>query len=438
MHFNQKPRSLESVCTLITDGSHFSPAPQVEGYPIVNAKDIPSGYINLDSCTNISKDDWDTLRKQNCAPAPGDVLLSKDGTIGRVVFYEYDLCVVALSSIAILRPNDSIDPNYLAQVLRSDAFRRQLLVLESGSALKRIILRDIKKLEFYFPDYKSEQTKIAEILSTVDRAIEQTEALIAKQQRIKTGLMQDLLTRGIDEHGNLRSEQTHEFKDSPLGRIPVEWKSPIIDELAVRVGSGVTPRGGESVYTKGGVLFIRSQNVHFGGLLLADVSYISQKIHDTMKRSEVFENDVLLNITGASIGRCCPMPAINCTANVNQHVCAIRLSKATQSDAGFLTAVIESSIGQNQILQFNAGGNREGLNYQQVRSFVIPWPKAEERQRLHTVIKESAEALKVSGHNLEKLRSLKTALMQDLLTGKKRVTALLTIVYESDNGKGVD
>ena len=144
-----------------------------------------------------------------------------------------------------------------------------------------------------------------------------------------------------------------------------------------------------------------------------------------MKRSEVFENDVLLNITGASIGRCCPMLAINYTANVNQHVCAIRLSKATQSDAGYLTAVIESSIGQNQILQFNAGGNREGLNYQQVRSFVIPWPKAEERQRLHTVIKESAEALKVSGYNLAKLHSLKTALMQDLLTGKKRVTPLL-------------
>ena len=64
----------------------------------------------------------------------------------------------------------------------------------------------------------AEQSKIAEVLSTVDRAIKQSETLIAKQQRIKTGLMQDLLTRGIDEHGNLRSEQTHKFKDSPLGR----------------------------------------------------------------------------------------------------------------------------------------------------------------------------------------------------------------------------
>ena len=70
----------------------------------------------------------------------------------------------------------------------------------------------------------TQQHQIAEILSTLDEAIEQTESLIAKQQRIKTGLMQDLLTRGIDEHGNLRFEQTHQFKDSPLGRIPVEWE----------------------------------------------------------------------------------------------------------------------------------------------------------------------------------------------------------------------
>ena len=82
------------------------------------------------------------------------------------------------------------------------------------------------------PTSKPEQTKIAEILSTVDRAIEQTEALIAKQQRIKTGLMQDLLTRGIDEHGNLRSEQTHKFKDSPLGRIPVEWDAKELGTVA--------------------------------------------------------------------------------------------------------------------------------------------------------------------------------------------------------------
>lgn len=77
------------------------------------------------------------------------------------------------------------------------------------------------------------------MLSTVDQAIEQTEELIAKQQRIKTGLMQDLLTRGIDEDGNLRSEETHEFKDSPLGRIPVEWEVEKLEELTIKIGDGM-------------------------------------------------------------------------------------------------------------------------------------------------------------------------------------------------------
>ena len=82
-----------------------------------------------------------------------------------------------------------------------------------------------------------EQAKIAEVLSTVDRAIEQTKALIAKHQRIRTGLMQDLLTRGVDEHGNLRSEQTHKFKDSPLERIPVEWEVRDLQSLLANVSS---------------------------------------------------------------------------------------------------------------------------------------------------------------------------------------------------------
>ena len=89
--------------------------------------------------------------------------------------------------------------------------------LGEGTTFAEISKSSLAKAEVVLPIDKAEQAKIAEVLSTVDRAIEQTEALIAKQQRIRTGLMQDLLTRGIDEHGDLRSEQTHEFKDSPLG-----------------------------------------------------------------------------------------------------------------------------------------------------------------------------------------------------------------------------
>lgn len=298
--------------------------------------------------------------------------------------------------------------------------------LGEGTTFAEISKKALAGVELNAPNCRAEQTKIAEVLSTVDRAIAQTEALIAKQQRIKTGLMQDLLTRGIDEHGQLRSEATHAFKDSPLGRIPVEWEVKEIDQLVSRVGSGVTPTGGEAVYAAEGVLFLRSQNVHFDGLRLDDVAYIPMRIHRSMPRSEVFENDVLLNITGASIGRCCRMSRIEGSANVNQHVCAIRLREVDEAHAGFLAAVLQSHIGQHQIKRMNAGGNREGLNYQQVRSFRIPWPTDDfEFTRIYKRI-EGMDAIGTGDSaSLGKLRSIKTALMQDLLTGKVRVTPLL-------------
>ena len=100
----------------------------------------------------------------------------------------------------------------------------ELLSTSHGSTMQHITRKELSHFAALLPSAIEEQTKIAEVLSTIDTAIEQTEALIAKQQRIKTGLMQDLLTKGIDEHGNIRSEATHTFKDSPLGRIPAEWE----------------------------------------------------------------------------------------------------------------------------------------------------------------------------------------------------------------------
>ncbi|MGK2934658.1 MAG: restriction endonuclease subunit S [Gemmatimonadaceae bacterium] len=351
---------------------------------------------------------------------PGAVLLSFKLTIGRVAVAGIPL--YTNEAIAGLEPS-GLSPAYLFYGLQHWDLLKGVDQAIKGATLNK---EKLKRIEFEYPTDESEQFSIAEILSTVDRALEQTEAAIAKQQRIKTGLVHDLLTLGIDECGNLRSQQAHEFKDSPLGRIPVEWDALAIQELATHVGSGVTPRGGADVYTKEGVLFIRSQNVHFGGLRLDDVAYLPQHVHVSMRRSEVFANDVLLNITGASIGRCCPMPAFVGTANVNQHVCAIRLrGQPTDADAGLLSAILESSIGQNQIAQFNAGGNREGLNFLQIRSFLISWPRMKsERDTSYNLIRESENTLTAFRNAARKLRLIKTGLMQDLLTGERRVTAL--------------
>ncbi|MEO0247705.1 MAG: restriction endonuclease subunit S, partial [candidate division WOR-3 bacterium] len=101
-----------------------------------------------------------------------------------------------------------------------------------GSGLEHLQKDDFKKsFQFSIPENPIEQQKIAEILETFDNAIEKTDKIIEKYKRIKQGLMQELLTKGIDEKGNIRSEKTHQFKDSPVGRIPVEWEVKRLGEI---------------------------------------------------------------------------------------------------------------------------------------------------------------------------------------------------------------
>ena len=286
----------------------------------------------------------------------------------------------------------------------------------------------IKNLYYFVPLPISEQYKIAQILSTVDDAIEQTEALIHKYQRIKQGLMQDLLTRGVDANGQLRQVAKLApslYKQNDDQWIPNEWTIRTIENLSIYVGSGITPKGGSEVYVSEGVMFIRSQNVTFEGLLLNDVAYIDDKIHRSMCRSEIFPFDVLINITGASIGRCCVFPDWFGRANVNQHVCAIRFASPDYYDSNYLSYVLSSWIGQSQIDKLNAGGNRQGLNYQQLRSFQIPWPEKNERKIIVDILKRNDELITIEKNNHLKILSLKQGLMQDLLTSKVRVNALL-------------
>ena len=159
----------------------------------------------------------------------GDVIITKDSEtpddigVPAVVTDSIDGLVCGYH-LALIRPrSDIVDSIYLAKQLSTAPIARYFALNASGSTRFGLPISAIEDTRIPVAP-KPEQTKIAEILSTVDRAIEQTKALIAKQQRIKTSLMQDLLTRGIDEHGNLRSEQTHQFKDSPLGWIPMEWE----------------------------------------------------------------------------------------------------------------------------------------------------------------------------------------------------------------------
>ena len=262
----------------------------------------------------------------------GDVIITKDSEtpddigVPAVVTDCVDGLVCGYHLALIRLRNSAINPIYLAKQLSTAPVSRHFASNATGSTRFGLPVSVIEDTRIPIAPI-AEQTEIAEILSTVDRAIEQTEALIAKQQRIKTGLMQDLLTRGIDEHGNLRSEQTHQFKDSPLGRIPMEWDVRKIESISDFVTSGA--RGWAKHYSNDGAPFLRIGN------LTRD--HINMRFHDTVcvrppagtegLRTLVAPGDVLISVT-ADLGLIGVIPDGFGEGYVNQHIALVRISQS--------------------------------------------------------------------------------------------------------------
>ncbi|MEE8536848.1 MAG: restriction endonuclease subunit S, partial [Acidobacteriota bacterium] len=147
------------------------------------------------------------------------------------------------TDILVLRPRVGTDPAFAANVMKSEHVFREAVATAVGTKMPRTSWNAIRELEIFMPPLP-EQHRIAEILDTADEAIRRTEQVIAKLQQMKQGLLHDLLTRGIDDNGNLRDPERHpeQFKDSPLGRIPRGWMVPRLRDLIRRVG-GLTQTG---------------------------------------------------------------------------------------------------------------------------------------------------------------------------------------------------
>ena len=245
-----------------------------------------------------------------------------------------------------------------------------------------------------------EQRAIAAVLDSIDDAIEGAEAVIAATEGLRDSLLHDLLTRGLPG-------QHTEFRDVPgLGTIPADWEVVRLGDHTTHVGSGVTPRGGKSAYTESGITFIRSQNVHFDGLRLHDVVYISPETDESMRRSRVQANDVLLNITGASIGRCTVAPDDLGLANVNQHVCIIRTTEAF--NRRFVQKWLSTPRSQQEIDDVQMGQSRQGLNYEQVRQLTILKPTRGQQDTIVDVITSLDASIEVAREERERLRLLKS------------------------------
>ena len=193
------------------------------------------------------------------------------------------------------------------------------------------------------------------------------------------------------------------------------WSKCKLGMCCSKIGSGKTPKGGSSVYTDHGVIFLRSQNVLWGTLDISDVTYIDDEINNTMLSSEVHCGDVLLNITGASIGRSCIYP-FNDRTNVNQHVCILRLSnkgKELLLPEFLLQQILSDSI-QQQVMDCQNGGSREGLNFQQIADFDIVIPDLEEQRKICGMLSAYDRNVISQEAVLNEMLNLRASLMQQL------------------------
>jgi type I restriction enzyme, S subunit len=265
----------------------------------------------------------------------------------------------------------------------------------------------------------------ADVLDTLDTAIHETEAIIAKLKAIKQGLLDDLLTRGIDANGELRlpqAEAPHLYKPSPLGWIPKEWHSEGLQELVAAdspITYGVVQPGPE---IEGGVPFIRGGDIYGGRILTEQLRTISQRISNGYRRTQLRGGEILMSLVGYP-GEVGIVPIDLIGANIARQAALIRL--ADQALAGYVMHYLSSEGGKRQILGQSLGSAQQVVNLGDLRTVKVPLPPPDESADVARRVGAANQRIDEEIGELSKLRELKAGLMDDLLTGRVRVTPLL-------------
>ena len=346
----------------------------------------------------------------------GSILFSVRAPVGKLNIADQDYVIGrGLASIS----GKTVITEYLEHFLHSgeDGFR----TASQGSTFEAINSNELAQWPVFHPTCRREQKKIAEIISTVDQSTEQTAALIAKQQRIKAGLMQDLLTRGIDEHGNLRTEQIHKFKDSPLGRIPEEWIVKIFDEILIIKQYGIS-----TVLTENqtGVPVLRMNNLVDGEINYSDLKYSNEPA--TLKLL-LDDGDVLFNRTNSIdyVGRTAIYRHKETPVSFASYL--IRLvPDPTILLPEYLNLWLNDAASQVRVRQLaTIGVQQANINPTNLGTLTVAIPgNLDEQKMIVDTILTCTDKISKIRRNLAKLISIKKSLMQDLLTGSRHTNFL--------------
>ena len=397
--------------SLNEDQKSFYESDNSDEIPYVSSKDIDVNFhtVNYDNGLRIPPEN----NPLKIGPKGCFLLCVEGGSSGRkMCFLDRDVCFVNKLCCFHSEQNTKFQYYFVQSSNFQSKFRLSLTGIIGG-----VSISTLKNFEIPLPPLQ-EQRQISNYLDHKTQKINsltektQQKIVLLKEQRIS--LINHVVTKGLNPDV--------EMKDSGvewIGKIPSEWNSVSLRPLVTKVGSGSTPRGGSENYPDQGITFLRSQNVHFDGLRLDNVVFISPETHNQMSGSSVQRDDLLLNITGGSIGRCCVVDS-DLEMNVNQHVSIIRTTLKLTPD--FLNYVLSSDIGQEQVIYNQTGGNREGLTSDNIKNFNIGLPSIEEQQQIIDHLDQETtkidSTIEKETQRIDLLKEYRQSLISEVVTGK--------------------
>ena len=398
-----------------------------EGPFLVTGTDFIDGSIDWDVCYHVTEERYEEGSYIHLKD--GDILITKDGTIGKVAYVtDCPEKAVLNSGIFLLRCADgSYDHRYMYHVLRSRVFEEFLEDNLAGSTIKHLYQHIFERFQFPIPEY-SEQCAISEFLDLIESAVDAANASIFKQQRIKTGLMQELLTKGIDESGQIRSEETHEFRDSQVGRIPEHWSVATVDELLADVDPAMRsgPFGSallKSEFVESGIPVLGIDNVHRERFEKHYSRFVTAEKAAELARYFVRPNDVMISIMG-TVGRSCVVPIGIGRALSSKHVWTLTFDPEIYSPALACWQFNYAPWVQRHFLKDVQGGIMSAIRSETLRNTIFPVPPRDELDRIETMLKGVSDGIETSEGRLNKLRHLRDGLMQDIMSGKVRTNSV--------------
>lgn len=338
------------------------------GTPVVMPKDIIEGRIVTESIARISREHVERLSKHKLKP--GDIVYGRRGDIGRqaLIRKEQDEWLCGTGCLRLSLSDTIIEPLFLHFYLRQESVISWISNQAVGATLPNLNTGILRSVPVRVPPLPV-QRRIAGILSAYDDLIENNQRRITILEKMARALYREWFV-----HFRFPGHEKVKMFPSPLGPIPHGWKVVTLKDVTSKIGSGATPRGGKEAYKTEGIRLIRSLNVHDYRFEFSGLAFIDEAQAAELDNVTVATKDILLNITGASVARCCMVPSYLMPARVNQHVAIVR-TDPDRADSYYVLDTINSDKNKQQLLALGQGGaTREALTKDTIGNFPIALP----------------------------------------------------------------